>query len=271
MMDQNIIKKLWFLVPLFIFAYFSTLQWIWGRWFTYDSYYSHGILIPFISVLLIWQKRDVLKNIKAEPSPWGMRLFVIGIIIHLLSLLFRVYCTSGFSMIIVLAGFILYVYGKNILKEILFPLFFLVFMIPLPLVTVIDISFQLKLLSTQMATAMLNVINIPAVQHGSYIRMDHASIVVEDVCSGLRSLIALTALGALFAYWLKAGKVKKTVLFLSSIPIALVTNMLRIMALAIVSEFWGTKYVPGLVEDLSGLSVFVLAFLLLSQVEKLLE
>jgi exosortase len=270
-MSKDIVGKTWFLVPLFVMAYFSTLQWMWGRWFTYDSYYSHGVLIPFISALLIWQKRNVLKDIEAESSPWGMRLFVIGIVIHLLSMVFRVYCTSGFSMIIVLAGFILHVYGKKVLREILFPVVFLVFMVPLPLVTVIDISFQLKLLSTQMATAMLNVINIPAVQQGSYIRMDHASIVVEDVCSGLRSLIALMALGALFAYWLKAGKVKKTALFLSSIPIALITNMLRIVALAIVSEFWGTKYVPGLIEDMSGLSVFVLAFLLLSQVEKLLE
>jgi exosortase len=245
---------------------------MWERWFTYDSYYSHGILIPVISLLLIWQKRNELRNIKAQPSPeWGMRLFITGIIIHLLSLLFRVYFTSGFSMIIVLAGFILYVFGKNIMKEIVFPVAFLVFMVPLPLVSIINVSFQLKLLSTQMATAMLNVINIPAVQQGSYIRMDHASIVVEDVCSGLRSLIALMALGALFAYWLKAGKVKKVALFLSSIPIALITNMLRIVALAVISEFWGTKYVPGLVEDISGLSVFVLAFLFLSQVEKLLE
>jgi exosortase len=271
MMNKNSIRKWAVLLPLFLLAYFSTLQWMWQRWFGPDSYYSHGILVPFISVFLIWQKRDVLKNIKAIPSPWGMRLFVTGIVIHLLSLFCRIYFVSGFSMIIVLVGFVLCIYGKNMLTEILFPVVFLVFMVPLPLEIVTNISFQLKLLSTQMATAMLNVVNVPAVQQGSYIRMEHASVIVEDVCSGLRSLIALMALGALFSYWMKSGKVKKAILFCSSIPIALITNMFRIMALAVISEFCGTKYVPGLVEDISGLSVFVLAFLMLSQAEKLLE
>ena len=228
--------------------------------------------VPFITALLIWQKRHVLKNIKLEPSPWGLGLFITGMIIHLLSLLFRVYFTSGFSMIIVLAGFILVcIFGKNVLKEILFPVVFLIFMVPLPLVAVINMSFQLKLLSAKMATVMLNVINIPAVQQGSYIRMEHASIIVEDVCSGLRSLIALMALGTLFAYWLKSGKIKKVILFFSSIPIALVTNMLRIMSLAIISEIWGAKYINGAVDSCSGFLVFVLAFLFLSKVEKLLK
>src|ERR1035437_8355448 len=93
------IKKTGILFFLFIFAYFPTLQWMWERWFERDSYYSHDILIPFITIYLIWQKRDVLKNLKLEASPWGLRLFITGIIIHMLSLLFRIYFTSGFSMI----------------------------------------------------------------------------------------------------------------------------------------------------------------------------
>jgi exosortase len=270
-MHNNKLNKTGILFFLFILAYLPTWQWMGERWFERDSYYSHGILIPFLTALLIWQKRHVLKKIKIKPSPWGLRLFITGIIIHFLSLLFRVYFTSGFSMIIVLAGFVLCVYGEEMLKEILFPVIFLIFMVPLPLVTVINISFQLKLLSAQMATGLLNLINIPAVQQGSYIRMAHATVVVEDVCSGLRSLIALMALGALFAYWMKSGKLKKTILFFSSIPIALITNMFRIMALAIISECWGPRYITGFVESFFGFLVFALAFLLLSRVEKLLK
>ena len=101
--------------------------------------------------------------------------------------------------------------------------------------------------------------------------MEHASVVVEDVCSGLRSLIALMALGALFAYWMKSGWLQKTVLFFSSIPIAIITNMLRIMILSIISEFWGIQYITGFTHGLSGILVFMLAFLFLSKVEKLLK
>lgn len=264
-------KKTGVLLFLFILAYFPALQWMWDRWFTRDSYYSHGILIPFLTALLIWQKRDVLKKIRIDPSPMGMKVFIIGIMLHVLSLLFRVYFTSGFSMIIVLTGIVLAVYGKNILKEIAFPIIFLIFMIPLPLVSVINISFQLKMLSAKMATFMLNNINIPAQGHGSYIQMAHATVVVEDVCSGLRSLIALMALGALFAYWMKSTMVKRVIVFFSSIPIALITNMFRIMILAIIGEFWGTNYINGFVHSISGLLVFVLAFILLSLVEKVLK
>ena len=157
------------------------------------------------------------------------------------------------------------------MKAILFPIVFLAFMVPLPIVVVISISFQLKILAAQIATALLNVINIPAFQEGSYIRMTHAAIIVEDVCSGLRSLIALLALGALFSYWMPSGKIKRLVMFLSSVPIALVTNVCRIMALAIIGEMWGTRYITGSVESFFGFCVFVLAFFLLSEVEKLLK
>ena len=101
--------------------------------------------------------------------------------------------------------------------------------------------------------------------------MPHAIVIVEDVCSGLRSLIALMALGALFAYLMKSGKLKKIILFLSSIPIAIITNMLRIMILAIIGECWGTKYITDTVHQLTGFFVFVIAFILLSKIEKLLE
>ncbi len=244
---------------------------MWERWFAYGSYYSHGLLVPVISLFLIWQKRHELRSIKLEPATAGLWLFVAGIVLHLVSLLFRVYFTSGFSMLIVIAGIVWCVWGKNYMKAILFPIVFLAFMVPLPIVVVISISFQLKILAAQIATALLNVINIPAFQEGSYIRMTHAAIIVEDVCSGLRSLIALLALGALFSYWMPSGKIKRLVMFLSSVPIALVTNVCRIMALAIIGEMWGTRYITGSVESFFGFCVFVLAFFLLSEVEKLLK
>ena len=97
---------------LFIVAYLPTLLWMWDRWFAVDSYYSHGILIPLMSIVLIWQKRSVLINIKIETSPWGIRLFILGILIHLVSLLFRIYFTSAFSMLFVFTGFVLCFYGN---------------------------------------------------------------------------------------------------------------------------------------------------------------
>lgn len=256
---------------LVLLIYTPSLMWMWERWFARDSYYSHGILIPFVTIYLIWQKRAVLSTIKPASSPWGLRLFFIGIAIHLLSALFRVYFTSGFSLIIVLYGLILHFYGGRIFKEVFFPVSFLFFMVPLPLVVITNLSFRLKLFAAQLSVMILNGAGLPCIQEGSAIIMRHSYVIVEDVCSGVRSLISLMALGSLFAYWVKTKFLKRVILFLSTIPIAVITNVMRIIFLAFVSEVWGTKVAAGPLHETSGFIVFLGAFCLLYVVQKIIE
>jgi exosortase len=257
---------------LLLVTYIPTFIWMWDRWFARDSYYSHGILIPFVSAYLIWNQKEGIQRIIPSSSPWGLRVFLAGVVLHLISAIFHVYFTSGFSMIVMLIGLILHFLGKEILLKVLFPVLFLIFMIPLPMVLVANISFKLKVFAAQLATNILNNhLRIPCLQDGSTIRMQHTQVIVDDVCSGLRSLISLTALGAIFAYWINANLFKKSLVFLSTIPIAVVTNAMRIVLLSSVSEIWGAQYAVGLFHDLSGLVVFALAFVLLFAVVKLLE
>ena len=256
---------------LFFITYIPTLIWMWDRWFTRDTYYSHGILVPFVTGFLIWQKKEELRAIPHELSAWGLRFILIGIGIHTISSLLRVYFKSGFSMLLVLMGLILYFYCDKVLSKLLFPILFLSFMIPLPMVVITNISFQMKIFAAQLATILLNNMRIPAIQDGSMIKMRHTYVMVDDVCSGLRSLISLTALGSIFAYWMRSGIFKKILLFLTTIPIAIITNVFRILFLSSVSEIWGPQYATGFLHDLSGFMVFGLAFVLLFAVGKLLE
>lgn len=264
-------KNQFLIALILLFTYTPTLIWMWDRWFTRDSYYSHGILIPFITAYLIWQNRSQLMQMKPEKSEIGMKLIILGLFVHLISSLFRVYFSSGFSLVIVIIGLILYFYGEKILKDISFPIVFLFFMVPLPLVVIINISFKMKLFAAQIAAVVLNSMNILAVREGSLIRMANAQVVVDDVCSGLRSLMSLTALGSIFAYWMKGPMWKRLLLFLSTVPIAVITNVCRIILLASVSEIWGSKYATGFIHDLSGFIVFALAFILLYSVSRLME
>ena len=266
----NILQK-WIVGIFVLLIYVPSFLWMWDRWFARDSYYSHGILIPFVTAFLIWQKRDVLKKIKPETSPWGLRLFFLGIAIHLLSALFRVYFSSGFSLIIVLFGLTLHFYGFKALKEVLFPISFLAFMIPLPMLVITNLSFRLKIFATQIAVGALNNMGLFCVQHGSTIVMRHAYVVVEDACSGLRSLITLMALGSLFAYWMKSSFLKKAILFVSTIPVAVITNVGRIIFLSFVSEIWGTQRAMGPIHEASGIIIFLGAFCLLYVVQKVIE
>lgn len=280
-MTQSTNKKIWTFVRdhacelILAFAclltYIPTFFWMWDRWFTKDSYYSHGILIPFVTGYLIWQKRKELQAIKQKSSSWGIRLIVLGILIHVVSCFLRVYFTSGFSMIIVLAGLIEYFYGKKVLREVAFPVAFLIFMVPVPMVVIADISFKMKILAAKIAAVVLNHMRMPAIRDGSLIRMQHANVMVDDVCSGLRSLISLAALGSIFAYQMRLSRIKKIFLFLSSLPIAVVTNVCRIVFLATISEIWGPQYAVGFIHDFSGFMVFAIAFILLFATGRLME
>ncbi len=256
---------------IFLLTYWPTFIWMWDRWFSRDSYYSHGILIPFVTIWLIWQRSEELVKIKRQESKWGLPLIVLGLVIRLVSSLFRVYFSSGFSLMIVFVGIILHYFGFAILRIIAFPIFFLFFMIPLPMVVIANISFKLKLFAAQIATVILNHMGILAIRDGSIIKMKDAHVVVDDVCSGLRSLISLTALGSICAYWMKSSLLKRSILFLSTIPIAIITNVCRVIILSFISEVWGTQYVTGLIHDATGFLVFGLAFVLLMAVGRLLE
>lgn len=265
-------------LPLIVIAililamYLPTWFWMGERWFARDSYYSHGPLIPFVSFFLIWQNRKKILDLPIETNRLGLILFSCGIGLHLLSALFRVYFTSGFSLILVLMGLVLHAYGPKVFRQLAFPIFFLVFMIPLPMVIITNLSFNLKLLAAKGAVYILNEhLRIPCFDDGSTIIMRHARVVVDDVCSGLRSLISLAALGSLFAFWIKGGWVKKILFFMMTIPVAVITNIIRIIFLSLVSEIWGPQYVKGFWHDVSGYAVFALAFLFLYLIEKMME
>lgn len=270
MKKSNLIKLLTISV-LVIIAYIPTFIWMIDRWEAKDSYYSHGLLIPLISIFLVWLKRKMLNQIKIKPAKVGWLFFAGGIVIHLVSALWRIYFTSGFALILIIVGLVLLFFGKEYLQQLWFPIVFLIFMIPLPLVAIANISFKLKIFAAQISTILINKLGVPAIREGSIIKTANSYIIVEDPCSGIRSLIAMIALGALMAYFLNATKWKKGVLFLSSIPIAVGSNVIRITSLSLVSEIYGAKYATGIFHDTMGILVFVFAFLGLSLVGKLLE
>lgn len=256
---------------LCLIVYAPALMWMWDRWFARDSYYSHGILIPFFTGYLIWQQKDELRKIPMQRSGWGMVLIVLGLLLYLLSAVLRVYFSSALSLLVVLVGIALHYYGTSILRRIVFPVSFLIFMVPLPMAVIVNISFKLKLFAATIAAKVLNNIGLVAIQQGSIIRMLHSQVVVDDVCSGLRSLISLMALGSVFAYWLQAPLYKKIILFLTTIPIAIVTNVCRVVILSAISEVWGSEYTVGFVHDATGFLVFALAVVMFVLVSRLIE
>ena len=263
-----------FSLTLFILliVYIPTFVWMWARWFAEESYYGHGILIPFISGYFIWQRRDLLKETKPSSNPaLGISLVIVGLLMHILCAMLKVYFISGFSLLLVLWGLILYFFGAKMVKNLIFPLIFLLAMIPLPLVMISNLTVKLKIFAAHLATFTLNKVGFPSVLDGNIIRMPQSFTVVDSPCSGLRSLISLITLGLIFSYSLKVSYLKKGIILLSSIPIAIATNVMRIAAISIVNDLYGGDVAMGFFHDFTGFMVFFVAFLALFGIGRILE
>ncbi len=262
-LDTKFLIKTVFLGGLFLFLFHPVYKHLIARFNAPDSYYSHGYLIPFISLYLVWRKRFVLGNIKPNPVPAGLFLVIGGVLTHFGGVVLKINFLSYFAIPTVLLGMSLYLGGVRITKELFFPIIFLIFMLPLPRVMVIGITFKLKIMAAQAATAIARGIGIKVWRLGSAIHYHNGYLLVGDPCSGLRSLIAFIALGALFTQLTKGSVFRKTLLFLSSIPVAFLSNILRITFLLMVSYVYGSDTALGFLHDFSGIMVFILGFIVL--------
>ncbi|MFH0771232.1 MAG: exosortase/archaeosortase family protein [Candidatus Omnitrophota bacterium] len=251
--------KIIIMLALFTAVYWPTFVWMNARFLEADTYYSHGFLAPFVFAYLVWIKRDELERCEISPQAAGLFILIPTLLIHLLAYLLEINFISGFSIIAALFGISLCLYGVNVTKILIFPILFLVFMIPLPQVMIIGISFKMKIFAAQAAASIVKIMGIKAFREGSIIFLPNTSLTVGDPCSGLRSLISLTALGALYAYLAKLSPIRKTILFLISIPVALAANIARIALLLLVAFVYGAQVATGKFHDFSGFLLFIFA------------
>lgn len=258
---------------LFIYAYHETFLWLVERYDNPDSHYSHGYLIPFICGYLVWLKRNELAELPQSSSRAGLALIIGALLVHVGSVWTHTFFTSGFSMMALAIGLCLYLYGPAITRELAFPLGFLAFMFPLPLGVISAVSFPLKMMVANMGTAIMEMSGMPIVREGSVIHLTNATLSVGDPCSGIRSLIALMAMGALFAYLLRAGIGKKLLLFFISIPVAIATNVLRVCLLIFVADKLGGQWASPehWFHTTSGLAVFFISMVVMFGLMRVLE
>ena len=249
----------------FIYAYYETFQWLYERYTNPDSHYSHGFLIPLISGYLIWLKRDQLKNTAPSSSKIGLVLIALALLIHIGSVWTHIFFTSGFSILLFFVGLSLYLFGIEWTKRISFPLGFLVFMFPLPMGAIAAFSFPLKLMVSNLAASFLNLFGLPIFREGVVVHLARTTLTIDDPCSGIRSLISLLALGALIAYISKTSILKKGILFISAIPIAIFTNVLRVCALILAANWLGSQWAmpEHWFHTASGMGVFGISMILI--------
>jgi exosortase len=227
-----------------------------------DDNYSHGFFIIPISIYLFYRRRNDL-ILPAAPARSGMIVFILGCLCMILGVAASEYFTTRLSLVVIVTGIALYYLGTANFRKVWFSFFFLLFMIPVPAVIYNAATFPMQLFATRISAGLLQVIGVPCVRHGNVIQLPDYALEVLEACSGLRSLVTLMALGALYGYLTLDGKVRPILLFAATIPIAIVTNIFRIFVTAIAAYAISTSFAEDFLHEISGLLVFVAALVLI--------
>jgi exosortase len=250
------------LLSLLALLYGSVLKGLILQWWN-DANYSHGFFVPLFSGYILWQKRERWMTARVKPSNFGfvVMLGAVGLLISgsLAAELF----TSRFSLLVLLAGMILFLAGWDVLRAVSFPLGFLILMIPIPVIIFNQITFPLQLLASRLATLFLELIGVPVLREGNVLILSNYSLEVVEACSGIRSLMNLMVLAIVYGYLAEPRRWVRYVLVVAMVPIAIATNAIRITSAGVLAHRFGPGAAEGFLHEFSGLVIFVAAVVLM--------
>jgi len=289
-------RQLWraaLLVAVLGFVYAAMLGRLTHQWWT-DENYSHGLLIPFVIAYILWSARARLPRVPKRPAIlWGGAAVVCALFMLWAGTAGAELYLQRMSLVLMLAGVVLYFWGWRVLRLALVPLALLALAIPIPAIIFNQIAFPLQLFASRCAVWAMQLLDIPVLRQGNVIELmplgatTTKKLEVVEACSGIRSLMTLVTLAVVFAYftyprdehrnggrfsWLKRyGFWRSTIILLSAVPIAIVTNAARVSGTGILARYYGTRVADGFFHEFSGWVVYIVAFLLLFAVGWLLD
>jgi len=297
-MSALVTKSLWrvlAIISVLLFAYATVLVSLAHTWWT-DENYSHGLLIPFIVVYILWISRDRFAPELSRPSPYlGLAAILFALFALWAGVAGAELYMQRLSLVLILAGLVIYFWGVRIMRLLLVPFGLLLLSIPIPAILFNKIAFPLQLFASSCAVWAMRLFGIPVLRQGNIIELMPLNAVstqkleVVEACSGIRSLMTLMTLAVVFAFFthpdprppanstgifagLKSyGFWRSTILFLSAVPIAILTNAFRVSGTGVLSHYYGTKVADGFFHSFSGWVIYIAAFLLLFGVGWILD
>jgi exosortase len=292
---QNLWKPLAITAAL-AFAYFSVLRKLGYDWWT-DENYSHGLLIPLIIGYILWTERERLGRVTQRPSLlWGGLIVVFAMLSLWVGTAGAELYVQRMSLVLMLAGIAIYFWGWRFLRLLWVPLGLLILAIPIPAIIFNKIAFPLQLFASRCAVWAMRLFDIPVLRQGNVIELmpkgarETKKLEVVEACSGIRSLMTLVTLAVVFAYFTRPrsddgdgsggnflsriksyGFWRSIILVVSAVPIAILTNALRVSGTGVLAHYYGTEVADGFFHSFSGWVVYIVAFLLLFAVGWLLD
>jgi exosortase len=227
------------------------------------------LIIP-IAAYFAWERRDKLATTPLQPSWFGLLVFAFGIFVLLAGLMGSEFFLSRVSLIFTLAGIVLFLFGWAHLRILMFPLAFLLLMIPLPAIVFNKIAFPLQLLASQVGESAISAANIPVLREGNVLVLANTSLEVAEACSGIRSLVSLITLGLVFGYFADPRGWVRTLIVASTIPVAIISNAARVAGTGILAHYYGPSAAEGFFHEFSGWIVFIVAFVMILAIQRVI-
>ncbi len=243
-------------VALIVFCYFPVLSRLSEQW-RGDDDMGHGFFVPVVAAYIAWTRRDALLGAPLRPNYWGLAVIAWGAFQLLLGTVGAELFLQRSAIVISVAGCVLLVCGSEVLRILAFPIALLLFMVPLPRIIYTQITFPLQLFATQVAEASLNFLNIPALRDGNILELANEKLSVVEACSGIRSLLSLSFLSLVYAFFFDDKSWMRWVLLVLTIPIAILANAGRVTITGILS-YYRPELAHGFFHSVEGWVIFII-------------
>jgi len=250
----------WFTV-LLILAYFPVVQHLVQQWST-DEDVGHGFFVIPVAAFIAWQRREQILALDYRPAWWGLGVMAWAAFQGYIGTLGAELFLQRTSLLIALVGLLLVTGGAKLVRELAFPLLLLPFMIPIPNVVYNQITFPLQLFASQVAEFNLGMVGIPVLRDGNILELASQKLSVVEACSGIRSLLSLSFLSLVYAYFFDSRVWMRWVLLAATIPVAIIANAGRVTITGILSEV-NPELARGFFHGLDGWIIFLIALVLL--------
>lgn len=258
------------LVSSFMVAYFPVWRDLVSTWYR-SSDYSHGFLVIPIFFYLLWQKREKLLRVPVRSYNSGLLLLVLAMIVYVMASYAEIKTVAALTLILSMAGMVLYLYGYKMLREVSFPLFVLLFMIPVPAQIYSALTIPLQLFVSRVSVWFALLLGLPVFREGNVIHLPQRTLEVVQACSGLRSLMAILTLTVVVAYVTMQSNKLKIILMLSGIPAAIVVNIVRVVIIILAYSYFDFDLTRGSIHTIFSAGIFMSAVALIFMVKGVLS
>lgn len=257
------------LMALYIPTYYGLFTGLWR-----GSDHAHGPIVLMVVLFLVWQNRHYL-SVDLANSMWpkvGFSILIFGLLCYVVGRSQDILMLDIGSQIFVLAGILLITRGTKVLKAMWFPLFFILFMIPLPGFFLDAVTMPMKMAVSYVAEHILFLVGYPIARTGVILQIGQYQLLVADACAGMHTLISLEALGLLYLNLVKHDSLFRNItLAILIIPISFTANVIRVMVLTLVTYYFGDAAGQGFVHGFAGMVLFVVALTLIMGVDSILQ